>query len=723
MKPRLVPEREWWTAEEIAAAALPDLPATRQGVDAVIKRNNWRGQPGHARRREGRGGGWEYSWRLFPSRAQRKLLSEITAPVASLAPARDEVWAWFEGLPQAIRDKAQSRLLTIQKVEALEPAVGRHMAVVNVARLEGIGTRTVWNWLGMIEGVRADDRLPYLAPRHRAVPDAKRRAAVKDCDPEFFDLIKSDYLRAEAPPFTDCYRRALRVAKAKGWETLPERTMRRRLDAAVSTAVQVLARQGVEALKRLYPVQVRDKTCLGALEAVNADFHKFDVFVRWPAPKGEAEQIIRPQMVAFQDIYSGRILSWRLDVTPNSTAVLLAAGDMISDWGIPEHVLLDNGREFAAKAITGGASTRYRFKVRDEDIPGLFTALGCTIHWATPYSGQSKPIERAFRDMCSSISKDPRLAGAYTGNRIDAKPENYGSKAIPLEDFLAVVAEGIEEHNTRLGRRSEVAWGRSFADVFDESYATRPIRKATDGQKRLWLLAADRVRAHSSTGAVWFQGNEFWADWMQEIAGERVVIRFDPAAFWDGVHIYAESGAYLGHAPVRQKVGFFDMDEARAHARARSAWVKAERAALEAQRRLTATEIGKTLQDLAEEAEASAPKPEAKVVRPTFGKRGETRLPEAAIGARRGQPVEDKAALAAEQAAIVADLTARRAAAEPVEESPRDRFLRALELEARQARGDGITIEQERWLSVYRHTAEYQAEAQMKADFGDAYTG
>ena len=723
MTARLTPEREWWTAEEIAAAALPDLPATRQGVDAVIKRSGWRGNPAFARRRDGRGGGWEYSWRLFPSRAQRKLLSEVSAPVAAARPSRDDAWQWFDALPQSIKDKAQARLLIIQKVEALEPALGRHMAIVNVARLDGIATRTIWNWMAMIEGVRSDDRLPYLAPRHRAASEEKRRAAVKDCDPEFFDQIKADYLRNEAPPFTDCYRRALRVAKAKGWGTLPERTMRRRLDAAVSTAVQVLARQGVDALKRMYPVQVRDKTCLGAMEAVNADFHKFDVFVKWPAPKGEPEQVIRPQMVAFQDIYSGRILSWRLDVTPNSTAVLLCAGDMINEWGIPEHVLLDNGREFAAKAITGGASTRYRFKVREEDIPGLFTALDCKIHWATPYSGQSKPIERAFRDMCSSISKDPRFAGAYTGNRPDAKPENYGSKAIPLEDFLKVLAEGIEEHNTRQGRRSEVAFGRSFAEVFAESYATRPIKKATEAQKRWWLLAADRVRADANTGAVWFQGNEFWAEWMHRIVGERVVIRFDPAAFWDGVHVYSEGNAYLGHAPVRQKVGFFDMDEARAHSRARGAWIKAERAAMEAQRRLTATEIGRTLDDLAAAAEPSPPMTDAKVVRPTFGKRGSLSLPEAAFAARRGQPTEDRDGIASEQAAIVADLTARMGRGQPAEEAPRDRYLRALDLEGRIERGQAVTPDQQRWLSVYQHTAEYQAEAQMKRDFGDAYFG
>ena len=44
----------------------------------------------------------------------------------------------------------------------------------------------------------------------------------------------------------------------------------------------------------------------------------------WPG--GE---IVRPQMVAFQDIHSGRILSWRVDQTPNKVGVQLALGDMI----------------------------------------------------------------------------------------------------------------------------------------------------------------------------------------------------------------------------------------------------------------------------------------------------------------------------------------------------------------------------------------------------------
>lgn len=711
----LTPAQEWWTPAQIAESGLPDLPKTRQGVDALADRLNWRGATKFARRRAGKGGGWEYSWKLFPNSAQRALIKQAVAPKAAAAKARDEVWAWFEALPQAVKAKAEARLLVIQKVEALEAAIGRFLAVDQVAKMGDAGARTIWSWFAMIEGVASHDRLAYLAPRNRA---AEARPRAKECAPEFFDVLKSDFLRLEAPPFTDCYRRAMRVAKDKGLDTLPERTMRRHLDAQVSRVTQVLARQGVDAVKRLFPSQTRDKTCLQALQAVNADFHKFDVFVRWPSVGGEPGVITRPQMATFQDIYSGRVLAWRIDQSPNSTAVQLCAGDMIETWGIPEHVVLDNGREFAAKAITGGAATRYRFKVKEDDIPGLFTALGCTIHWATPYHGQAKPIERAFRDMCQSIAKDPRLAGAYTGPNSQEKPENYGSRAVPLEEFLKVLAEGIEEHNARDNRRSEVAFNRSFNAVFDESYASAPIRKATEAQRRFWLMGAEGLRADTKSGLIKFQGNEFWEPWLTEFAGARVVIRFDPADLWSGVHVYAQDNAYLGHAECRLKVGFFDMDEARIHARARSAWLKAQKAEVAAHRVFKASELGQML-----DAVATIPTPavEAKVVRAQFGKP----VPEAPARPSGSPPIE-QATFDRIQAGVVANLDAARAGkamAPAAEETARDRFRRALDLERAIAAGEPVTHDQQRMLSAYQNTSEYRSERLLWDDFGDAIFG
>ena len=700
----LVPAQEWWSPEEIADSGLPDLPATRRGAAALIERDGWRGQPGLARRRAGKGGGWEYSWRLLPPRAQRKLLAAVMAPAAAEKPERGAQWAWFEGLPEAVRSRARARLLTLQKVEALEPAVGRHLAVVDVARSlkslgEKGGARTIWSWIAMVEGVRADDRLAYLAPRNRA---AKPRARSKDCDPAFMDALKAGFLRLGEPCFTDSYRDASRIARAKGWDVLPERTMRRRLEAEVSAPTQALMRKGVEAVKRMFPPQKRDKSCLHALQAICGDFHKADVFVEWPGSKGEAPVILRPQICVFQDIFSGKVLSWRVDVSANSSTVLLAAGDLIEDWGIPDEVLLDNGREFAAKAVTGGAPTRFRFKVRQDDIPGLFTSLGCAVHWATPYSGQSKTIERAFRDWAQRIWKDVRFQGAYTGHKPDAKPEDYGSRAIHLQTFLDVVAERIAEHNAMEGRQSEVASGRSFDQVFAESYATAPITKATAEQRRFWLLGAEGLRADAKNGLISFMGNDYWEPWCFEIAGARVVVRFDPADLHTGVHVYSQDNAYLGHVLCRDKVGFFSLDGAKEMARARAHHKKTVQAEAAAHRRMSRAELGEHLTAI---AAPEAPAPEAKIVRGVFGK--STGVPSAPPASEAGADVTD---LAARRGLVVVPAA---------EETALDRFRRALALEAQIEAREPVTPDQFGWLTGYRDHPEYRSQMRLWEAFGD----
>ncbi|EBA16378.1 hypothetical protein RSK20926_21674 [Roseobacter sp. SK209-2-6] len=57
------------------------------------------------------------------------------------------------------------------------------------------------------------------------------------------------------------------------------------MDAAAQRTTKVYKREGLKGLLRCYPAQIRDKSGQHALEGVNADCHKFDVFVLWPNGK------------------------------------------------------------------------------------------------------------------------------------------------------------------------------------------------------------------------------------------------------------------------------------------------------------------------------------------------------------------------------------------------------------------------------------------------------
>jgi hypothetical protein len=322
-------------------------------------------------------------------------------------------------------------------------------------------------------------------------------------------------------------------------------------------------------------------------------------------------------MLGWQDLYSGKLLSYRVDKTENRDAIRLAFGDVADNYGIPDTVYLDNGRGFAAKAFTGGTPNRFRFKVKDEDPVGTLTALGVRVRWVLPSRGQSKPIERAFGDLAEHVSKDPRLAGAYTGKNPTDKPDNYGQRSVDLDTFLEVLDDNIVRHNARQGRRSHTCQGRSLDETFRASYERAVVRWPSATDRRHYLLAAEGVRANKQDGSIRLQtgGNHYHCDALSELAGQRVVVRFDPERLHESIHVYELSGRYVGEAECVQRVGFDDATAAREHARLQKQHQKAARETLERERRMTVLEASKLMSGKPDEEEV--PEPAAKrLVRP-----------------------------------------------------------------------------------------------------------
>ncbi|MCR9218965.1 MAG: Mu transposase C-terminal domain-containing protein [Alphaproteobacteria bacterium] len=584
--------KEWFTAAELAALALPDLPATKRGVNAAAKKAGWdkrltaAGEP-LCRARRGNGGGREYHYSLLPQRAQLKLVSDaraarVKAEPASAKPDRpvSELWRWFEGLPESRKETARDRLAALESVIALERGgLQKNAAVAAVARRVAKGARTIWTWFDLVAAADRADWLPYLAPQHQG------RTKTAACHPRAWAAFKADYLRLEPVTAEACYERLVETAAVEGWAIPSLRTLMRRIETEIPAPVRVLLREGPEALKRRYPAQERDRSHFTAMQAVNADGHKMDVWVKMPDGS-----VIRPVVLAIQDLFSGKILSWRIDAAETATGVRLAFLDVFKNYGIPELAYLDNGRGFAAKLITGGQPTRFRFKVSPEEMSGVLTQLGVEVHWTTPYSGQSKPIERAFRDVCERISMHPAFAGCYTGNSPANKPD-YTPKAVDFDAFLQTFERGIIAHNRRPQRRTKVCGGvRSFDEAFEASYETAIVKQAGEAQLRMAMLAAEAVTARQPDGAVHLLGNRFWSKLLSNHVGEKLTVRFDPDNLHAGVHLYRRDGAYLGFAEVLEAVGFDSVDAARDHNRKRREFVRSARRAAELEQEMSIEE-------------------------------------------------------------------------------------------------------------------------------------
>lgn len=547
--------REWFTAAEIADLRLPGLPGDKSSVNRRARQEGWAlqvavGNSPLARERQGRGGGMEFHFTVLPASAQVDLVRRgiVAKPEKAEETTRRNGWAWYERQSAKSKDEAHRRMKIMEETELL---ISSGMTVsATVARMSldhSVSQATLYNWRKLIDGVARDHWLPALAPRREG------GGADAEIDERVWKQFLGDYLRPECPSLARCFARTAKFAESEGLTVPSERTMRRRLQRELAANYVLYKRKGEEELRRRIPAQRRTVDHLHALEIVNLDGHKVDIWVRAPGGNG---QPVRPMIVAIQDVYSSMILAWCADLSENSIATQIAFGNLFKQYGIPKAVLTDNGRAFASKTITGGQASRFRFKIKEDEPTGVLTAVGVNVKWALPYRGQSKPIERAFRDLCDEIARGPACAGAYAGNRVDNKPYNVGERVLEWDEFLQIFEDGIAEHNTRKGRTGRHYAGRSFADVFAESYASAPISKATPEQLRLALLTAEQKTVNFQTSEIQLYGNRYWHPVLGDHRRAKVMVRFDPENLHSSIFVYDMAGHFIAEAPLIEDTGF-----------------------------------------------------------------------------------------------------------------------------------------------------------------------
>jgi putative transposase len=630
--------REWFTASELAG--LPGLPASERRVRSRVERENWQ-----SRARAGRGGGNEYHLSALPectqaalivreraagtetsvggvnsavaSAASGQLVAEASLPTPSLRQS-EGLWRRTEQVSAARRADAERKLKLLDQVMALMThGTKQRRAFELIGQASGEPWRTIESWY---HGSR---RKPGVRHYHRAdwlavlIDDYVGRTALADCADDAFEMFKADYLRLEKPGAMACYRRLQRAAEAQQWQVPSAMTLVRRIVREIPSTVRTLLRDGEEQLMKRYPAQQRSVRELHALEWINGDGYQHNVFVAFP--DGTVD---RPRTWFWQDVYSRKILAFRVDQTENSDLIRCALADVLT-LGVPSHVTIDNTRAAANKWLTGGVPNRYRFKVKKDDPLGIFPMLGTQVHWTSVHNGrghgQAKPVERSFGvgGMGEVVDKHPALAGAYTGANPMQKPENYGGRKVALSEFIDVLTQEIIAWNARPGRRTEICNGRlSFDDAFSASYAAAVIRKASEEQRRLCLLTAEMITVQRDgtftldAGKAIGEGRNRYGT-LYEHVGERVMIKFDPQALQDGVYAYTKDAKFITECECLDRSGFGDTEESRAHARSRKQFIKATKLAAKAEVRMDAIAAARYLPAV----DVPAP-PEAKVVRP-----------------------------------------------------------------------------------------------------------
>ncbi|EFJ3372189.1 transposase, partial [Escherichia coli] len=485
--------KEWYTAKELLGLA--GLPKQATNITRKAQREGW-----EFRQVAGtKGVSFEFNIKSFPVALRAEILLqqgrietsqgyfEIARPTLEAHDYdREALWSKWDNASDSQRRLAEKWLPAVQAAdEMLNQGISTKTAFATVAGHYQVSASTLRDKYYQVQKFAKPDWAAALVDGRGA---SRRNVHKSEFDEDAWQFLIADYLRPEKPAFRKCYERLELAAREHGW-SIPSRATAFRRIQQLDEAMVVACREGEHALMHLIPAQQRTVEHLDAMQWINGDGYLHNVFVRWF--NGD---VIRPKTWFWQDVKTRKILGWRCDVSENIDSIRLSFMDVVTRYGIPEdfHITIDNTRGAANKWLTGGAPNRYRFKVKEDDPKGLFLLMGAKMHWTSVVAGkgwgQAKPVERAFGvgGLEEYVDKHPALAGAYTGPNPQAKPDNYGDRAVDAELFLKTLAEGVAMFNARTGRETEMCGGKlSFDDVFEREYARTIVRKPTEEQKRM----------------------------------------------------------------------------------------------------------------------------------------------------------------------------------------------------------------------------------------------
>ncbi len=325
---------------------------------------------------------------------------------------------------------------------------------------------TLWRARDMVKGHPRELWAALLLPRY------KGRAKEADLTGGAWDWIKARWLSTSEPPAHVVIKEARKEGKVRGWLLPSDKTITRKLNA-IPAPIVLLGRKGKEAFDATFPAAERDFAAYGLHEVWVSDGRRVDVFCRWPDGT-----VSRPFIVAWCDMRTRMVLGTRGGVNPSGNLTLASLHAALSRTDIkPKRGLLDNGREYAAKTVTGGQKTRNRFKIKEDEPIGALTRMGITADWARPYRGQEKPIESFWKYIANHLDKLPEFQGAYCGKNTVSKPEDFDrNKAIPIEVYAAKLAEVLEEFNHR-PHRGRGMDGKSPAQLHNDLMQAEPHKE------------------------------------------------------------------------------------------------------------------------------------------------------------------------------------------------------------------------------------------------------
>ncbi len=382
----------------------------------------------------------------------------------------------------------------------------------------------------------------------------KGKSSVED---EWFESFKAYYLNESSPSVFSCWLIVLGKAKKKNPDLdtnnfpSPE-SFKRRLNNEISIATQYFFRNGQSKWNRKYGNYVdRDYSKLKAGQLWVSDHRQTDIIVMYNGKP------VRAWKTVWSDAKTRKILSCFLHPEPpNSDHIFQSFYQAVLKHGLPEAILIDNGKDYRCKDFAG-RRTSHKVNVDETTTRSMLSLIGVMVHFALPYRAQTKPIERIFKDIITGL--EAHLIG-YSGGNITKRPEKLKDeikkgKIYDFEVFKFALNDYIENVYNNMPSQSKALQGKSPNQLWAEDYTEK--KHISRDELKLFCMRTSNDVTISKNGVKDSKLNvNYWADWMSAEKGRKVYLRRDIDNPLEGWIFNAKTDEFMGKAEMVEKVDF-----------------------------------------------------------------------------------------------------------------------------------------------------------------------
>jgi putative transposase len=544
----------WFTTSDLAAAALPGLPDTRQGIERLAKRDGWRvtlagGQP-RSRRRLSQGGGWEYHISVLPLAAQAALISPTVAPVVETVPDLEV----GDASEQRVRDARQAiiaaaetfRVTTNSSRRAADAAFVTAYNTGTIPRatlIDTISVATLNRWRACIK--RGDGQ---AIARRQGGNAGCRRASILDQANDgavaiYISalLVKNQFFSgvhirdAVTAKFGDSFDVAGVVTPAPSLATWQRHVTRFRLEHKVAlTKVQ-----NPDAFKNKYRIA-----------GLSRHTHVERLNETWQIDASPADVLCidgRHSIYVLIDVWSRRVMTY-VTKTPRGEAVALLMRKGIAQFGVPDRVETDNGSDFVSKRVRA-----------------FLAAVNIHHHTCNPYSPEEKGIvERSIGTMQRyAATMLPGFVGHDVADRKQIEARKSFAARLGCDDAKAFM---VDLSSTELADYLDRWANDHYANTKHDGIKTTPRLKAASYTGKIRQIESERaldvllmdMAGGDGTRTVGKQGlkvdHQFYMS-PTLLVGEKVMVRLDPADMGRVFCFSADGAKFLCEAINPELIG------------------------------------------------------------------------------------------------------------------------------------------------------------------------